>query len=72
MPADASLAQAAQVFQVGLLSDREAGDIGYARVPLSEIHDRAATAALARAGVEVLLRRGVTGIDPATRASRSR
>jgi squalene-associated FAD-dependent desaturase len=64
-PADASLAQAAQVFQVGLLSDREAGDIGYARAPLSEIHDRAAMTALTRAGVEVLLRRGVTGIIPA-------
>jgi squalene-associated FAD-dependent desaturase len=61
-PADASLAQAAQVFQVGLLRDHAAGDIGYARAPLSEIHDRAATAELARAGVEVCVRRGVTGI----------
>jgi squalene-associated FAD-dependent desaturase len=63
-PADASLAQAAQVFQVGLLEDRRAADVGYARVPLSEIHDRAAGQALARAGVEVQLRRGVTGIRP--------
>jgi squalene-associated FAD-dependent desaturase len=63
-PAQASLAQAAQVFQVGLLRDRSAGDIGYARAPLSEIHDRAATATLTRAGVEVGLRRGVTGIVP--------
>ena len=61
-PADASLAQAAQVFQVGLLGERGAGDIGYARVPLSEIHDRAAMAALQRAGVDVRLRTGVTGI----------
>jgi squalene-associated FAD-dependent desaturase len=61
-PADASLAQAAQVFQVGLLGERAAGDIGYARVPLSEIHDRAAMAALRRAGVDVRLRTGVTGI----------
>jgi squalene-associated FAD-dependent desaturase len=61
-PADASLAQAAQVFQVGLLSDRGAGDIGYARVPLSEIHDRAAMAGLREAGVDVRLRAGVTGI----------
>jgi squalene-associated FAD-dependent desaturase len=64
-PKDASLAQAAYVFQAGLLRDRTAGDIGYARAPLSEIHDRAATAALHRAGVEVRLRRGVTGIVPA-------
>jgi squalene-associated FAD-dependent desaturase len=63
-PQDASLAQAAQVFQVGLLRDRSAGDIGYARVPLGEIHDRAATAALVRHGVEVGLRRGVTAIVP--------
>ncbi len=32
-PEDASLAQAAQVFQVGLLRDTAAGDIGYARAP---------------------------------------
>jgi squalene-associated FAD-dependent desaturase len=63
-PRDASLAQAAYVFQVGLLRDRAAGDIGYARAPLSEIHDRATGAALARAGVEVGLRRGVTAIVP--------
>jgi squalene-associated FAD-dependent desaturase len=63
-PAQASLAQAAQVFQVGLLRDRAAGDIGYARAPLSEIHDRAATAALTRAGVEVQVRRGVTEVMP--------
>jgi squalene-associated FAD-dependent desaturase len=63
-PADASLAQAAYVFQVGLLRDRAAGDIGYARAPLSEIHDRATGEALARARVEVGLRRGVTAIVP--------
>ncbi|MDQ6805636.1 MAG: FAD-dependent oxidoreductase, partial [Actinomycetota bacterium] len=53
---DASLAQAAQVFQTGLLSSASAGDIGWARVPLSEIHDVAARRALAQAGVEVHLR----------------
>jgi squalene-associated FAD-dependent desaturase len=60
---DASLAQAAYVFQQGLLSDAAAGDVGYARVPLGEIHDLAARRALAQAGVEVRLRRGVTAID---------
>jgi squalene-associated FAD-dependent desaturase len=54
--ADASLAQAAQVFQVGLLREPSAGDIGWAAVPLSEIHDRAAGRALERAGVQVRLR----------------
>lgn len=63
LPGEASLAQAAQVFQVGLLQDADAADIGYARVPLSEIHDVAARAALRRAGVEVRLRRGVTSIS---------
>ncbi len=63
-PADASLAQAAQVFSVGLLAERSAGDIGYARVPLSEIHDRAAQRALANAGVTVALRRSAAVIEP--------
>jgi squalene-associated FAD-dependent desaturase len=53
---DASLAQAAYVFQTGLLSSASAGDIGWARVPLSEIHDVASRRALSRAGVEVHLR----------------
>ncbi|MBV9801617.1 MAG: FAD-dependent oxidoreductase [Solirubrobacterales bacterium] len=61
---DASLAQAAYVFQQGLLRDRAAGDIGFARVPLGEIHDVAARRALAQAGVEVRLRQGVTAIVP--------
>src|SRR5581483_848507 len=59
---EASLAQAAQVFQVGLLEDAAAGDIGYARVPLGLIHDEAARRALEQAGVEVRLRRGATAI----------
>jgi squalene-associated FAD-dependent desaturase len=52
-PADASLAQAAYVFQTGLLREAAAGDIGWARVPLSEIHDVAARRALARVGVDI-------------------
>ncbi|MHB1568121.1 MAG: hydroxysqualene dehydroxylase HpnE, partial [Solirubrobacteraceae bacterium] len=62
--AEASLAQAAYVFQQGLLSDCAAGDVGYASVPLGEIHDLAARRALERAGVEVLLRRGAAAIVP--------
>ncbi|HET9093583.1 MAG TPA: hydroxysqualene dehydroxylase HpnE [Solirubrobacteraceae bacterium] len=65
LPAEqASLAQAAYVFQEGLLSSAAAGDLGHARVPLSEIHDVAAGAALRRAGVDVRLRAGVTAIEP--------
>ena len=59
---DASLAQAAQVFQVGLLQDGEAGDVGHAVVPLSDIHDHAARRALKAAGVELMLRSGATAI----------
>jgi squalene-associated FAD-dependent desaturase len=51
----ASLAQAAQVFRTGLLSAADAGDIGWARVPLGDVHDRPARRALDRAGVEVRL-----------------
>ena len=61
---DASLAQAAYVFQHGMLRDPAGGDVGYARVPLSEIHDEAAGCALAQAGVDVRLRHGVTAIEP--------
>ncbi|MDE3132594.1 MAG: hydroxysqualene dehydroxylase HpnE [Acidobacteriota bacterium] len=53
---DASLAQAAQVFQVGLLTHATAGDIGWAAVPLGEIHDVRGQAALKAAGVDLHLR----------------
>ena len=62
---DASLAQVAQVFQTGLLHDPAAGDIGIARVPLSEIHDLAARRALTRAGVDVRLRHGAAAVRQA-------
>jgi hydroxysqualene dehydroxylase len=63
-PDEASLAQAAQVFQTGLLRETSAGDIGWARVPLSEIHDVAARRALALDGVDVRLRWRATSILP--------
>ncbi|GAA4556075.1 hydroxysqualene dehydroxylase HpnE [Pseudonocardia xishanensis] len=50
---DASLALAATVFQLGLLADTAAGDIGWATAPLGALHDTAARRALAAAGVEV-------------------
>jgi squalene-associated FAD-dependent desaturase len=61
---EASLAQAAYVFQEGLLSDAASGDVGYARVPLGDIHDLAAQRALERAGVDVRLRRAAAAIVP--------
>ncbi len=39
---DSSLALAAMVFKTGLLSDPGAADIGWARVPLGDLHDRLA------------------------------
>ncbi|MFD9091749.1 FAD-dependent oxidoreductase, partial [Streptomyces prasinus] len=43
---DASLALAAMVFKTGLLSDPGAADIGWAHVPLGELHDRLTRKAL--------------------------
>lgn len=51
--AQASLALAATVFQVGLLTDASAADIGWSRVPLSRLHANPALAALTAAGVQV-------------------
>jgi squalene-associated FAD-dependent desaturase len=59
---DASLGLAAMVFKTGLLSEPGAADIGWAVAPLGELHDTAARAALARAGVEVLLRTRATAV----------
>jgi squalene-associated FAD-dependent desaturase len=61
----ASLAQAAQVFQEGLLRDASAGDVGWARVPLSELHDGPARAALENVGARILLRRRAERVTPA-------
>jgi squalene-associated FAD-dependent desaturase len=56
VPADAaSLGLAAFVLRTGLLERADAGDIGWARVPLSELHDAPARRALAAVGVEVRL-----------------
>jgi len=53
---EASLGLAAQVFQVGLLDRRDAGDVGYAGAPLSTLHDAPVQGALSAAGVDVRLR----------------
>jgi squalene-associated FAD-dependent desaturase len=54
LPADeASLALGAMVFKVGLLEDAAAGDLGYAAVPLQQLHGDPAERALAEAGVDV-------------------
>jgi len=62
--ADASLAPAATVFQLGLLTDAAAGDIGWARVPLGHLHDDAATRALREAGATVRTSTRVRSLVP--------
>ncbi|MEU1122056.1 hydroxysqualene dehydroxylase HpnE, partial [Streptomyces sp. NPDC005899] len=52
----ASMALAAMVFKTGLLSEPGAADIGWAAVPLGDLHDTLARKALETAGVRVHLR----------------
>ncbi|MFF0189839.1 hydroxysqualene dehydroxylase HpnE [Streptomyces sp. NPDC005244] len=61
---DCSLALAAMVFKTGLLSDPGAADIGWARVPLGELHDTLARKALDSAGVRTEIRTRVTSVSP--------
>ncbi len=60
---DASLGLAAMVFKTGLLSAPGAADIGWARVPLGELHDRLTRKALDSAGVRTEVRTRVTSIS---------
>jgi squalene-associated FAD-dependent desaturase len=60
---EASLALAAKVFQTGLLERADAGDIGYAAVPLQQLHGDAAGRALEREGAAVRVRTRVERID---------
>ncbi|MEV5430414.1 hydroxysqualene dehydroxylase HpnE [Streptomyces sp. NPDC052701] len=59
---DASLGLAAMVFKTGLLSGPGAADIGWARVPLGDLHDRLARKALDSAGVRTEVRTRVTSV----------
>jgi squalene-associated FAD-dependent desaturase len=61
--ARASLALAAMVFKVGLLEDAGASDVGYATVPLQQLHGDFAERALSAAGVDVQLRTRVGSLD---------
>ncbi|WP_433544788.1 hydroxysqualene dehydroxylase HpnE [Streptomyces sp. CA-294286] len=61
----ASLALAAKVFKTGLLSEPGAADIGWAHVPLGELHDTLTRKALDSAGVRTELR---TKADSLSRA----
>ncbi|TCC48920.1 FAD-dependent oxidoreductase [Kribbella capetownensis] len=59
----ASLAVAATVFQVGLLEQTDAADIGWPLIPLQQLHGDAAARALAAAGVDVRLHARVKSLD---------
>ncbi|MBL3803401.1 hydroxysqualene dehydroxylase HpnE [Streptomyces sp. BRB081] len=59
---DASLALAAKVFRTGLLSAPGAADIGWARVPLGELHHTRTLTSLDKAGVRTVLRARVRGV----------
>jgi squalene-associated FAD-dependent desaturase len=63
-PDAASLALAAKVFRTGLLDHADAADVGYAAVPLGELHGTAAARALEGAGVEVLTAHRVDAVAP--------
>ncbi|MFC5799966.1 hydroxysqualene dehydroxylase HpnE [Streptomyces formicae] len=58
----ASLGLAAMVFKTGLLSEPGAADIGWARVPLGDLHDTLARKALDSAGVRTELRTRVSAV----------
>ena len=63
-PDEASLALAAKVFRTGLLDHAPASDVGYAGVPLGDLHSTAALRALETAGVEVLVNHRVESVEP--------
>jgi squalene-associated FAD-dependent desaturase len=52
---EASLALAVKVFRTGLLDRADAGDLGWSKVPLTELHGAYAARALDQAGVETVL-----------------
>ena len=61
---DASLALATKVFQTALLERADASDVGYARVPLQQLHGDAAARALTAAGVAIEVKARVSALVP--------
>ncbi|MDX3855573.1 hydroxysqualene dehydroxylase HpnE [Streptomyces sp. AK02-01A] len=61
----ASMGLAAMVFKTGLLSEAGAADIGWAHVPLGELHDTLARKALDSAGVRTETRTRVSAVSRA-------
>ncbi len=52
---EASLALAVKVFRTGLLDSKDAGDLGWAQVPLSVLHGAAASQKISQAGGSIAL-----------------
>jgi squalene-associated FAD-dependent desaturase len=69
---EVSAAVAAKVFKTGLLERADAADIGWARVPLLELHGAPAQRHLDRRGARVALRSKVDGFDLAEERGRAR
>ncbi len=63
--AEGSLALATRVFQTGLLESNEAGDVGYATVPLQRLHGDPALSLLEAGGARVELRARVSRVATA-------
>ncbi|MEW1846734.1 FAD-dependent oxidoreductase, partial [Nonomuraea angiospora] len=61
---EAALGPAVKVFKTALLGRPDAADLGIPLVPLGELHDSAARAAIARRGGAVRLSAKVTAIEP--------
>lgn len=57
-----------KVLKTGFLTEADGADIGYAEVPLQELHAEPAEAILRRGGGEVRVRSRVSEIEPATAA----
>ncbi len=62
--ASASLTLAAKVFRTGLLDTVDGADIGWAAVPLGELHGEHGRRALDAAGVELALGTAVDAVEP--------
>jgi squalene-associated FAD-dependent desaturase len=62
--AQASLTLAAKVFRTGLLDTVDGADIGWAAVPLGELHGDHGRQALESAGVELALGTAVDAVEP--------
>jgi squalene-associated FAD-dependent desaturase len=60
---EASLALVAKVFRTGMLDRVDAGDMGWSKIPLGELHGGFGGRALSAAGVELALGGRVTSIE---------